>query len=246
MERVQAAHRLGSVFGDHTVDPFGGVGRHVGQCGGAVRTESGADRERRRTPSRSPCSARRGPRRGGRWRGRRPLSGTAVPLRKATSSIPMRRSPCSGSVPARPSATSRAAIPVTARQETRSNSDTVDAAVRAASHPQVSSNAAVNRDACRAHGACTTVGPCSRQFTRGAAAWISTRMVPKSRCRHRRIPPPRSYHGARRPHCPHRRAAPLRARTVTTSTSPWSPPSSSLISTLSMTTRGSPSSRCHI
>jgi mRNA-degrading endonuclease toxin of MazEF toxin-antitoxin module len=61
-------------------------------------------------------------------------------------------------------------MPVTLRQVVRSSSATAEAGVRAVSQAAVSSNAIVNRDACRAHGSATVVGPCSTQFTRGTAA----------------------------------------------------------------------------
>jgi hypothetical protein len=53
--------------------------------------------------------------------------------------------------------------------------------VSAASHAAVSSNTAVNREACRAHGTAITLGPCTPQSTLGTSASITTRNVPKSR-----------------------------------------------------------------
>lgn len=142
------------------------------------------------------------------------------PLRYATSSIPMRLSPARRSIPARAASTTRVTILVTLCQEIRSSLVTADADVWAASHATVSSNAVVNRAWRRAHGTLITVGPCIGQSTLGTSASITTFSVPKSRCRHRRRPQPRSYHGARAWQRSQRRAAPLCGRAQITSTSP--------------------------
>ena len=105
----------------------------------------------------------------------------------------MRLTPASMSVfPAR-SAITLSTTADTDRQVIRSNSHTTVAAVRAASHAHVSSNAAVKRLAGRAHGTAATTTPCSRHDTRGASASKNTRVVPRSNARHRRRPPPWSY-----------------------------------------------------
>jgi hypothetical protein len=99
--------------------------------------------------------------------------------------MPIRRSPANRSTLPAASAITRSTMPITARQVTCSSVATVDAALRAASHATVSSNAVMNREPCLAHGTAITVGPCS-QFTRGTSASNITRTVyysPGLRCR---------------------------------------------------------------
>jgi len=83
-------------------------------------------------------------------------------------------------------------MPVTVRQLIRSSSATVEAAVCAASHAQVSSNPVVQRAPGRAQGTAPTTTPCSGQVTRGASASRCAGTVPTSNVRHRRRPWPRS------------------------------------------------------
>jgi hypothetical protein len=97
------------------------------------------------------------------------------------SSIPIRRSPVSGSRAAIASAATRATIVPTVRQAIRSNAHSVVLAVATASQATVSSNAAVCPALCRARGTCTTVGPCCGQATRGASASSQTCRTPASR-----------------------------------------------------------------
>ena len=76
--------------------------------------------------------------------------------------------------------------------------------------------------------------------TRGASASRNTRIVPRSRARHRRRPSPRSYPGARRPHRPQRPRGFAFGRTDTTTAS-----AASSKSTPSTTVRVNPRHRCH-
>jgi len=83
-------------------------------------------------------------------------------------------------------------MPVTVRHDTRSSSATVEAAVCAASHAQVSSNPVVQRAPGLAHGTAATTTPWVGQVTRGASASRYAGTVPTSSVRHRRRPSPRS------------------------------------------------------
>src|SRR5664280_2258247 len=118
-------------------------------------------------------------------------------------------------------------MPATVRHVTRINSHTTLCAARAASHAQLSSNACVNRAPARAHGTAATTTPHRRHSTRGAGAATSTIIVPESKDRHRRTPPPASYPRHRRPHREHRDLAAPVGRTEITSTSSSVPSSPS-------------------
>lgn len=83
-------------------------------------------------------------------------------------------------------------IAPTVRHAIRINSVTALLDVWVASHATCSSNAYVCPAPCRAQGTAATVGPCSRQLTRGALASNTTCTVPRSRARHRLTPSPRS------------------------------------------------------
>ena len=138
------------------------------------------------------------------------------------------------------SADTRDKIAPTVRQAIRINSVTAVLEHWVASHATVSSKSRVWPTPWRAHGTWSTVGPCSRHETRGASASNQTGTVPRSSARHRRRPSPRSNHGPRRPQRPHRREAPLRGRTETTTA-----PMSSSNTTASMTVRASRNTCCH-
>src|SRR5664279_140543 len=118
-------------------------------------------------------------------------------------------------------------MPATVRHVTRINSHTTLCAARAASHAQLSSNACVNRAPARAHGTAATTTPHRRHSTRGAGASRSTIIVPESKDRHRRTPPPASYPRHRRPRGEHRDLATPVGRTEITSTSSSVPSSPS-------------------
>src|SRR5664280_1110915 len=118
-------------------------------------------------------------------------------------------------------------MPATVRHVTRINSQTTLCAARAASHAQLSSNACVNRAPARAHGTAATTTPHRRHSTRGAGASRNTIIVPESKDRHRRTPPPASYPRHRRPHREHRDLAAPVGRTEITSTSSSVPSSPS-------------------
>jgi hypothetical protein len=92
----------------------------------------------------------------------------------------------------------------------------------------------------RAHGTARTVGPCVRQFTRGASASSHTGTVPRSSARQRRRPSPRSYQDERRPQRPQRPEARLVGRTDATT-----PPASSSNSMHSMTVFSTPKRARH-
>src|SRR5664280_2201310 len=130
-------------------------------------------------------------------------------------------------------------MPATVRHVTRINSQTTLCAARAASHAQLSSNACVNRAPARAHGTAATTTPHRRHSTRGAGASRNTIIVPESKDRHRRTPPPASYPRHRRPHREHRdRAAPVgRTEITNTSSSVPSSPSNQNPSTVVRSTR---------
>jgi hypothetical protein len=113
------------------------------------------------------------------------------PLRKAISSIPVRRSPANRSTRPDASATTRVTIEPTDRQVTRSNSATTDPGACAASQAQVSSKSLVNRDRARAQGTAATTTPC----TRHDSVWdltLSQRQEPRpgTACAHPPSAPP--------------------------------------------------------
>lgn len=152
----------------------------------------------------------------------------------------MRRRSARRSTWASMSADTLVTIAPTLRQATRISSTTALFEHCTASQATVSSKARVCPAPWRAQGTWVTVTPWTGQFTRGASASRKHRSSPTSRARHRRRPWPRSYQGARRPHCPQRRAAPLDGRTATVTV-----PDASSTSTRSTTVRAKPSSRCH-
>jgi hypothetical protein len=86
------------------------------------------------------------------------------------------------------SAWMRVTMPPTARHPTPSSSVIAVFDVAVANQPTVSSKSRVNDEACRAHGTAAATTPCSAQRTRTILASRYTRMVPRSRLRHRRGP----------------------------------------------------------
>src|SRR5664279_861933 len=130
-------------------------------------------------------------------------------------------------------------MPATVRHVTHISSQTTLCAARAASHAQLSSNACVNRAPALAHGTAATTTPHRRHSTRGAGASRNTIIVPESKDRHRRTPPPASYPRHRRPHREHRdRAAPVgRTEITNTSSSVLASPSNQNPSTVVRSTR---------
>ena len=84
--------------------------------------------------------------------------------------MPIRFSPPNRSCSFSTSAQTRVMIAPTVRHAIRINSVTAVFEHWVASHATCSSNTVVCPAACRAQGTARTVGPCSRQFTRGASA----------------------------------------------------------------------------
>jgi hypothetical protein len=112
----------------------------------------------------------------------------ALPLRCASSSIPMRTSPSNRSRLPLASAATRVTIAVTVRQVIRSSFATTGAGACAASQAHCSSNDLVNRAPPRAQGTAATITPRSGHLTRGASASRYAWTAPRSSVRQRRRP----------------------------------------------------------
>src|ERR1700691_1591654 len=126
----------------------------------------------------------------------------------------------------------------TVYHDTRISSQTALLQQPVARHATCCSNSRVTHEPCRAHGTRATTTPWRRQDTRGASASTNAFVAPRSSARHRRLPSPRSYPDARRPHTPQRDGSRNLGRTRTTT-------ASSSTTTPSTTARPTPTNRAN-